>query len=863
MTGIEPQFLSGSGVGILNPLFYANFNESSTLAKKSAGDSSITTTASRGTSNPASYLETRGAKGLICNKATASTVADSTGDYNVGTNDFSIAARLQILSFSKQLTYTGVSFSVGSQESAPDCTTWDGSHFWVSGSTNTVFKYTAAGAYTGTSFSVASEMSTPRGMTWDGTYFWLVQISSGTVFKYTAAGAYTGTSFNTVNDPRGMVWDGSHLWILGNTANTIFKYTTAGAYTGVSFSVAGETTSPRGIAWDGSHFWIVALNANLFKYTGEGVYTGITLSISSEDTSTLGLAWDGSSLWVSGNTNKKLYQYEFEQNIAIAQNNDEFSIGYNNINFQINNGSSGINTSITPVMDSAIDLVITWDGSDWNFYSSEGDDIAFSSSGANLGDFGFTFGAAMSGDNTANVILKDVSFFDRVLTSQEITDFKNNVSPDTFTDCISCWKFNNSLLDTGSAENTVTLNDYVLAQNTDLITQKTETTDVARITYGYYDETGSNVYAEGGGILSELAITNYLTNTYFSVDTNDDGQADGVAKDASSTINGTETYELIEAIADVNITDSQYQRVQYTGVGGDSSETLRILVADRTTNGTFAQDDDFNFNILIKGTLSGCKARMIVGENASGSTLLDNVSAEKTINSNLSKIDYTNTATQATTNSLYCYLEIYEIDNTDTCDIQFICSQAEKAVTPSTWIPTTTTALTRNLEIISFDSVDNRSAAVESCIIKINLPYADTEVPAFPTIMATNTKTRRMFVFGNDVTLDPNADDSALSSATGIINESWTRNLPISLGYNIQHSSPYAAGYYNGVADGFDELNDDFTDNSWGLSKIGSNKNSAGQLHGVIHSVAYYGQILTNTQHLEGFNTSKGIQVSA
>jgi hypothetical protein len=81
--------------------------------------------------------------------------------------------------------YLGTSFSVGSQDTAPQGITWDGTHFWVIGyGTDAVYKYTSAGVYTGTSFSVASQETFPSGITWDGTHFWVVGDATDKVYKY-------------------------------------------------------------------------------------------------------------------------------------------------------------------------------------------------------------------------------------------------------------------------------------------------------------------------------------------------------------------------------------------------------------------------------------------------------------------------------------------------------------------------------------------------------------------------------------------------------------------------------------------------------------------------------------------------------
>ena len=73
-------------------------------------------------------------------------------------------------------------------------------------------------------------------------------------------------------------------------------------------------------------------------------------------------------------------------------------------------------------------------------------------------------------------------------------------------------------------------------------------------------------------IYCQLGRTNYLTNTYYNVDSNSDGKADGVAQSGTSTISGTPIYNSIitdsslDATDIINVSGAGYQQVQYTGV---------------------------------------------------------------------------------------------------------------------------------------------------------------------------------------------------------------------------------------------------------------------------------------------------------
>ena len=82
----------------------------------------------------------------------------------------------------------------------------------------------------------------------------------------------------------------------------------------------------------------------------------------------------------------------------------------------------------------------------------------------------------------------------------------------------------------------------------------------------------------------------------------------------------------------------------------------------------------------------------------------------------------------------------------------------------------------------------------------------------------------------------------------------------MTLGYAIQHSSPYIAGYFNGVADGTNETSDDFIDPAWGTYfYVGVDGVGAGQLYGTIFSIAFFDRVLDSDEMLWAHNNSAGI----
>jgi len=152
--------------------------------------------------------------------------------------------------------YTGVSFSIASQEGSVGGAVWDGTNFWLAGSgTDTMYEYYLNGTYTGDSFSVSGQSTRTTGVTWDGTNFWVLDRDSDKVYSYTSTGVYTGTSFS-VSSQSGLMeaitWDGTNFFIAND--DDVYVYTSAGSYTGTKYTVS-EMTDIFALDWDGEYFW--------------------------------------------------------------------------------------------------------------------------------------------------------------------------------------------------------------------------------------------------------------------------------------------------------------------------------------------------------------------------------------------------------------------------------------------------------------------------------------------------------------------------------------------------------------------------------------------------------------------------------
>ena len=390
----------------------------------------------------------------------------------------------------------------------------------------------------------------------------------------------------------------------------------------------------------------------------------------------------------------------------------------------------------------------------------------------------------------------------------------------------------------------------------DGVLQLTTTSNVGRFTKGYYDTTG---FHSREGVLIEGAATNYLTDTMF-------GRAIGADNWDSSYGTITDTSSTI-----INISGAKERKVEYIYLGSEANFT--DFLTQLTPNDSF---DASGANVI--GTVSFWARGDISGITTGTST-----TTFLNISENDNAASFQRTALTKTLAEAASFLSVTEwrrfsfpftVTDTDTRKVRvsFISltttnkpTASENAsleitgvqveVTPyaTSFIPTTAAALTRNLEILKGENDDNRTAATEAMVCKLTPEFPHSSgVNHYMT--STDTKLRA-FWFGtsNDVYHRPNATDSSDCFLTDIINGSWAAYTQMTLGFNDQTGvTPYAAGFYQGVADGTNDSTDDFTANAWGTYfYVGSSNSSNNQLGGIIQWIGFWNRPLTATEHLK------------
>jgi len=374
------------------------------------------------------------------------------------------------------------------------------------------------------------------------------------------------------------------------------------------------------------------------------------------------------------------------------------------------------------------------------------------------------------------------------------------------------------------------------------VIQQTTTSNVPRFSKGFYDTTG---FVERAGVYEEGAATNYLIRTTFDTDA---GAGMATGWDDSDGVTGAPTYSLVAETL-TNISGSQAQRMVYDT---DTAENFIQFVSDNTAVGSLSQNDTVTFSAYMKGTVTSARLRLRVLEaDAAGATGTSHFSSALTITEDWARYTYTVQLTDADLSRATARFYFDEIVNASDIDIQFACVQLEVTLYATTFIPTTTAALTRNGESLKYVILNNRTAATESCVAKINVT-SDSNSAGYDVVSGTDTK-RRIFRFAtstNDIQLFGNADDSGGSSVLDVINAAWTAHTDMVLGYSMQSTgNPNIAGYFQGLASGTN-TNTDFTSPVWGTYFwVGSENSGTSQLNGIIQKIGFWNRVLTASEH--------------
>jgi len=194
----------------------------------------------------------------------------------------------------------------------------------------------------------------------------------------------------------------------------------------------------------------------------------------------------------------------------------------------------------------------------------------------------------------------------------------------------------------------------------------------------------------------EEARTNLLLNSYGAANTA--GKWDGWNPTATASVG----FSIVQGIY-----GSTAQRGQITAGVGDVDKFFYFL--QDSAVGTFAAGENGILSMYIKGIVTGTVPLtiLIAAKNSAGGAVGATQAAAITLTSSWQRVNVAYSALPATTSFLRVGIGIINgIDSGDTVDTTFELTDLQKGAFPTSTIPTTTAAATRNLDnIASLDSL--------------------------------------------------------------------------------------------------------------------------------------------------------------
>jgi hypothetical protein len=235
-------------------------------------------------------------------------------------------------------------------------------------------------------------------------------------------------------------------------------------------------------------------------------------------------------------------------------------------------------------------------------------------------------------------------------------------------------------------------NPSTVASATGTVSVNTDS-NVPRLPKSFANSTNGGNFVRG--LMLEGSATNYCLNNYLSADTDANGLGDSWL--TAQNTSGASTPSLIDASSTIGISGAKAQRLAYTS----SSDVNKSQVLYQTSAvGSFAGAGlSVAVGALIKGTATGCSAVMRISEkDAGGTTLATSTETAITLSSVYTAYTATHTTTSASCSRVTIEIAVNGIDTGDVYAIDVTAAGIYKQAYVPSWVPCTTSALTRNAE---------------------------------------------------------------------------------------------------------------------------------------------------------------------
>lgn len=377
------------------------------------------------------------------------------------------------------------------------------------------------------------------------------------------------------------------------------------------------------------------------------------------------------------------------------------------------------------------------------------------------------------------------------------------------------------------------------------VIQLTTTSNVGRLQNSYYDTSG---VVRQNGLMIESASTNLLTRT--------DGTASAAGlwtgwTNSNTGLAGTPTKTNPDVTNLINIPNATSQRIQYTGVAGDvNASAANGFLKQTGVAASVASGDVLTFSFLYKSSFIGLTSTQVnIQWRDNASALLSTTVGNIVSNGFFVLFTLTGTA-PASTDHADVMFSFSGMDQGDLYDLEICRPQLEKNPYATSFIPTTTTSLTRGAEVLTYPISGNRTAASETIFIKFapESVFANDGASRFLMDSDGGLDNRRFInkqSTGTSVLISPSntAGSNASGSTVPQANTSY-----VFIGIANSASSPYSQAGFNGSIQNTSAVSF-LTPTLSGNFQIGASQGTPlFQLNGIIQSVAIYNVALTSSQ---------------